>query len=361
MLKRSQVTAVSMALLAFGIAGCLAFALLGESLARVIQYDVFKLLAQLFVVTVLGASATMVYADLSRAREKREQRREILRETLRQLIEVYNECKRVRRLLRANAICLDEERRKCVRRDRYDPLLERLNDAQLHLEFYKRYVKWNADLFKEAVGVAEHLSAAEKYLNHVVSEWEDLTQACSSDQPTLDLERLTHLKEFIDKARKGFGPCVAHPVEMALRSLAHAISPTNKRKENKTMTHVLIRHKIADFAKWKPVYDAHSPARQAAGLREEHLLRGIDDPNEVVLLFAGDDLKKAQAFAASPDLREVMQKAGVIGKPDISFLLSGPITAANADRCGQCDPNSRARGRFQRVVSSFLHPRRTYR
>ena len=30
--------------------------------------------------------------------------------------------------------------------------------------------------------------------------------------------------------------------------------------------------------------------------------------------------EEPQAFAASPDLCEVMQKAGVIGKPDISFL-----------------------------------------
>src|SRR6266480_1215614 len=35
--------------------------------------------------------------------------------------------------------------------------------------------------------------------------------------------------------------------------------------------HMLIRHKVADFAKWKPVYDAHLPARQKAGLKEEHL------------------------------------------------------------------------------------------
>ena len=133
---------------------------------------------------------------------------------------------------------LKQKGRKCVRRDRYDSLLERLNDAQLHLEFYKRYVKWNDDLFKEAVGVAEHLSAAEKYLGHVVSDWEDSTQGCSSDQSVRELERLPHLKEFIARAHKGFGPCVAHPVEMALRSLAHAISPTNQRKENKTMTHV---------------------------------------------------------------------------------------------------------------------------
>jgi len=89
MLKRSHLTTTSIALLAFGIAGCLVFAVVGELLARVIQYDVFKLLAQFFIVTVLGAAATMVYADHSWAREKREQKREILRETLRQLIEVY--------------------------------------------------------------------------------------------------------------------------------------------------------------------------------------------------------------------------------------------------------------------------------
>jgi hypothetical protein len=30
--------------------------------------------------------------------------------------------------------------------------------------------------------------------------------------------------------------------------------------------------------------------------------------------------KKAQAFAASPDLREAMDRAGVIDKPDVYFL-----------------------------------------
>jgi hypothetical protein len=86
------------------------------------------------------------------------------------------------------------------------------------------------------------------------------------------------------------------------------------------MLYVMIRHKVADFAKWKLAYDAHAPARQSAGLNEEHLLRNIDNPNEVVLLFAAEDLKKAQAFAASSDLREAMQRAGVIEKPDVYFL-----------------------------------------
>ena len=86
------------------------------------------------------------------------------------------------------------------------------------------------------------------------------------------------------------------------------------------MIHMLIRHKVADFAKWKPVYDAHASSRQKAGLKEEHLLRNADDPNEVILLFSTEDLDKAKAFTASDDLRQAMQKAGVRDKPDVWFL-----------------------------------------
>jgi heme-degrading monooxygenase HmoA len=84
--------------------------------------------------------------------------------------------------------------------------------------------------------------------------------------------------------------------------------------------HLLIRHKVADFAKWKPVYDAHASAREKAGLKEVYLLRNVDEPNEVILLFSVQDIDKAKAFAASDDLRQAMQKAGVSDKPDVYFL-----------------------------------------
>ncbi len=84
--------------------------------------------------------------------------------------------------------------------------------------------------------------------------------------------------------------------------------------------HMLIRHKVSDFAKWKPVYDEHASARQNAGLRELHLLRNTENPYEVILLFSVEDPEKAKAFAASDDLRQAMQKAGVSDKPDVYFL-----------------------------------------
>jgi hypothetical protein len=86
------------------------------------------------------------------------------------------------------------------------------------------------------------------------------------------------------------------------------------------MPYLLVRHKVSDFSKWKAAYDTHLPARQRAGLKEEHLLRNTDNPNEVVLLFQTTDIQKAKEFGGSADLREAMQNAGVVDKPDIYFL-----------------------------------------
>jgi hypothetical protein len=86
------------------------------------------------------------------------------------------------------------------------------------------------------------------------------------------------------------------------------------------MTYLLYRHKVADFTKWKRAYNAHLGARQLAGLTELHLLQNIDDPNEVVILFAADDLNKAKALTSSAEVRAIIQNSGVVGEPDFCFL-----------------------------------------
>ena len=83
---------------------------------------------------------------------------------------------------------------------------------------------------------------------------------------------------------------------------------------------LLIRHKVADFTKWKKAYNAHAGARKAAGLKELHLLRSVDNPSDVLLLFSAANIAKAKALVFTDEMRVVMQKAGVIGKPDICFL-----------------------------------------
>ncbi len=83
---------------------------------------------------------------------------------------------------------------------------------------------------------------------------------------------------------------------------------------------VIVRHKVRDFNKWKPVYDAHKPKRAEAGLSEKYLFRGADEPNEVVVLFEAQDLKRAKAFGSSADLHHKMEEGGVVDKPTIYFL-----------------------------------------
>jgi len=88
------------------------------------------------------------------------------------------------------------------------------------------------------------------------------------------------------------------------------------------MTYLLFRHKVANITKWVRAYNAHLGARQLAGLTELLLLRGVDDPNEVVILFAVNDLNKAKALTSSVEVRTIIQNSGVIGEPDFCFLDS---------------------------------------
>ncbi|MEK7730306.1 MAG: hypothetical protein AAB363_00460, partial [Planctomycetota bacterium] len=60
------------------------------------------------------------------------------------------------------------------------------------------------------------------------------------------------------------------------------------------------RNKVADFAQWKKVFDSHAEAQRQAGLHLQRLWRGIDDPNEVFMLFEVTDIEKARSFVTSP-------------------------------------------------------------
>jgi hypothetical protein len=87
-----------------------------------------------------------------------------------------------------------------------------------------------------------------------------------------------------------------------------------------SMPYVLVRHKVRDFGVWKPFFDADAPMRRQAGLRDKLVLRNADDPQELVILFETDDLGAARGFSQAPQLKEIMEKAGVLDKPDIYFL-----------------------------------------
>jgi len=83
---------------------------------------------------------------------------------------------------------------------------------------------------------------------------------------------------------------------------------------------LMIKHTVADFAKWKPEYEAHDSMRKAYGIKHFHMGTGADDPKTVIIYDKIDDVQKAKDFTMLPNLKDVMKKAGVIGKPEFGYM-----------------------------------------
>ena len=89
------------------------------------------------------------------------------------------------------------------------------------------------------------------------------------------------------------------------------------------MPYLLVHHKVEDYARWRPMYDEHAATRKAggaSGTAAGRVFRSATNPNELVILLEWDDLEKARHFAQSEDLRQTMQRAGVVDQPDVYFL-----------------------------------------
>ena len=85
------------------------------------------------------------------------------------------------------------------------------------------------------------------------------------------------------------------------------------------MGHVFFRTTVADYDRWKPVFDEDAGDRRAAGSNGGELFRDAEDPNVVYILFEWD-LEQARQYGQSDSLAKKMQEAGVTGPPDIFFM-----------------------------------------
>jgi hypothetical protein len=61
------------------------------------------------------------------------------------------------------------------------------------------------------------------------------------------------------------------------------------------------------------------PSDKSMDSGEEYVLRGADDPSDVVLLFKASSLDRARAFLANQSVGDATEKSGVVGKPDAHF------------------------------------------
>jgi len=90
------------------------------------------------------------------------------------------------------------------------------------------------------------------------------------------------------------------------------------------MPWVVVRHKVKDYASWRPAFDRHVPGVKQFGGTQGLVLHTDGDPNEIWVCIECDNLARMREFTQSPNLRQAMEESGVVETPDVYFLKELP-------------------------------------
>jgi hypothetical protein len=85
------------------------------------------------------------------------------------------------------------------------------------------------------------------------------------------------------------------------------------------MTTMFVRHQVSDYAAWRQAYDDFDAARRDMGVTAHAVYQADGDPNDLTIVHDFASVDAARQFAESEDLRNAMQRAGVLSKPTIWF------------------------------------------
>jgi len=86
------------------------------------------------------------------------------------------------------------------------------------------------------------------------------------------------------------------------------------------MPYVMIRHEVANYAKWKRAVKGFQQFRKASGEKCLYACRDGKKPNDVMVWCEWDSAARMKKFMASAELRQAMESAGVVGKPQVAFF-----------------------------------------
>jgi quinol monooxygenase YgiN len=81
------------------------------------------------------------------------------------------------------------------------------------------------------------------------------------------------------------------------------------------MATLFVRHTVSDYAAWRKLYDTFAPIQKQHGVTAQAVYQSADNPNDVTVTHEFASVASAQAFMAIPELKQAMQKAGVVGAP----------------------------------------------
>ncbi|MGH3471946.1 MAG: hypothetical protein ACRDPG_07865 [Nocardioidaceae bacterium] len=81
-----------------------------------------------------------------------------------------------------------------------------------------------------------------------------------------------------------------------------------------------VRHTVADYATWRPVYDSLNSLRAEYGCTGQQVLRDPGNANDLFITHDFPSVEKATGFANDPQLKAGMDNAGVTSAPRIEIF-----------------------------------------
>ncbi len=83
------------------------------------------------------------------------------------------------------------------------------------------------------------------------------------------------------------------------------------------MPTLFVRHQVKDYAAWRHVYEDFDATRRGMGVTSDGVYQLTGNPNDITIYHEFKTMEEVQAFVGSAELHGAMERAGVVGAPDI--------------------------------------------
>lgn len=78
------------------------------------------------------------------------------------------------------------------------------------------------------------------------------------------------------------------------------------------MATVFRRVRVADYERFREVYDAGTAAREAGGMHNEKMFRNPNDPNDILIMTTVDSIDQAKTYGQSDEVRQRQRASGLL-------------------------------------------------
>ncbi|MBI3883955.1 MAG: cyclase [Sphingobacteriales bacterium] len=86
------------------------------------------------------------------------------------------------------------------------------------------------------------------------------------------------------------------------------------------MVTVILTHEVRNFSEWKTGFDTGAGLREQNGVKINGVYNSVENPNLVTVITEFPSVEAVKGFMANPALKSDMEKAGVVGAPEVKIL-----------------------------------------